>query len=60
VHQVIKSEVLDGTQVVYVTIQVNIAQDQATVINIQECLDTIKDPDLRAAIMGAMNRRPAP
>jgi hypothetical protein len=60
VHKVVKSEVLDGTPVVFITLQVNIAQDQATVINMQECLDKIKDPDLRAAIMGAMNRRPAP
>jgi len=60
VHKVVNREVLDGTPVVFIQLQVNVAQDQATVINMQECLDKIKDPDLRAAIMGAMNRRPAP
>jgi len=60
VHKVVNREVLDATPVVFITLQVNIAQDQATVINMQESLDTVKDPELRAAIMGAMNRRPAP
>jgi DNA-binding transcriptional ArsR family regulator len=56
VSEVVKRELLGDIPVVYITLQVNIAQDQASVINMQECLDRISDPELRDTIMRAFGR----
>jgi len=56
VSEVVKRELLGDVPVVYITLQVNIAQDQASVINMQESLERISDPDLRAQIMRAFGR----
>jgi DNA-binding GntR family transcriptional regulator len=58
VKEVVTREILGDIPVVYITLQVNIAQDQASVINMQESLDKISDPDLRKAIMQAFSQRP--
>lgn len=58
VKAVVTREILGDLPVVYITLQVNIAQDQAHVINMQESLDKITDPDLRKAIMQAFHQRP--
>src|SRR5262245_20569327 len=42
VKEIVKREVLGDMPVVYITLQVNIAQDQATVNNFQESLDAIR------------------
>lgn len=58
VKEVVTREVLGDLPVVYITLQVNIAQDQAAVVNLQESLESIKDPELREAILRAVSRRP--
>lgn len=60
VSEVVTRELLGDVPVVYITLQVNIAQDQASVINMQECLDRISDPDLRESIARAFGRHTGP
>ena len=57
VSEVVTRELLGDVPVVYITLQVNIAQDQASVINMQESLDRISDPQLRDQIMRAFGRQ---